>query len=265
VRRLIDRAERVALHLRAANLAKALPVEPFLLAEEQGDLVGFLAWSVRPPSQAGLGAAGLADGLTVDSWLKRLLPPSIDRLREFGVAALSYTGSAAWLADELPHHGFRLIDSIIAYEKTDLAIPHAGNEAVEVRPVKPSDMAALVALDVRDFHPRWQNSIESLQQWNEALPYFVVAVLGDTPVGYCYCSLLEPGHGHLIRMAVHPTWQGHGIGTRLLAEAIRFFGLAGVKRITLNTQARNKQSQWLYRRFGFRLVGQEAVALWRDL
>jgi ribosomal-protein-alanine N-acetyltransferase len=84
-------------------------------------------------------------------------------------------------------------------------------------------------------------------------------------MGYCCCSTSDPGHGQLIRIAVHPLWQGKGLGSRLMAEAIRFFQAAGVRHITLNTQEENERAQQMYRRFGFRLVGQEATALWREL
>jgi ribosomal protein S18 acetylase RimI-like enzyme len=119
-------------------------------------------------------------------------------------------------------------------------------------------------MDALGFHPLWRNSRETFEQWQQTLPYFAVAVVGNCPVGYCYCSV-DSGHGHLVRMAVHPTWQGQGIGIRLLAEALRFFQDAGARRITLNTQEENQRAQWLYRGCGFRLVGREAVALWMDL
>ena len=96
------------------------------------------------------------------------------------------------------------------------------------------------------------------------MPFFVVAVKEEELAGYCYGSL-EEGHGHLIRMAVHPAWQGQGVGSRLVAEAMRFFQQADVQLVTLNTQEENERAQRLYRKFGFQLTEREAVALWLDL
>jgi ribosomal protein S18 acetylase RimI-like enzyme len=186
-------------------------------------------------------------------------------LRAGGSVSLSYVGPATWLAEPLQDRRFRLLDHSVAYETTDLTVQHPGNPAVEVRPAQPADFESLVELDELDFHPVWRNSLETFRKWRQMLPYFVVAGLGENLVGYCTCSLLSPGHGHLARMAVHPHWQGLGIGTRLLAEAGRFFREAGAHRVTLNTQEGNQRAQWLYRQTGFRLVGREAVALWRDL
>lgn len=264
LRQLMARAGRVALRFHGDNLADHLIREPFLLAERAARLRGFLAFFMRRPPQAALVAAGLADDWAISPWLDRLLPRCIAYLRARGAASLSYVGSAAWLVGPLQGRGFRLISHVVAYEKTGWAIPDVGNQAVQVRPAQPTDFSALAALDGLAFHPLWRNLVETLRRWKEALSYFVVAVAGEEPVGYCYCSV-EKEHGHLIRMAVHPAWQGRGIGTRLLAEAVRFFQQAGARLVTLNTQEENERAQRLYRKFGFRLMGREAVALWRGV
>jgi len=265
LRRLMGEAQRVVLQFGDANLGEYLLREPFLLAEHAGQIKGFLAWVVRRPQQGDLAAAALADDVDVSSWLDQLLPPSIAHLRDGGAVALSYTGSADWLVEALQERGCRLISHIVTFEKTGWAIPSTGNQAVTVRPVASADLAALVALDAQSFHPRWRNSLETLTRWRESLPYFVVTTAGDSVVGYCYCSAGKPGRGHLIRVAVHPVWWGQGIGARLMAEAILYFQRAGARHITLNSQEENERAQRLYQRYGFRLVGREATALWREL
>jgi ribosomal-protein-alanine N-acetyltransferase len=265
VRELIGVSKRVMLRADNAHLARSLTQEPFLLAEERGNLRGFLACRAPSPPHARVAAAGLADDCSVASWLDRVLPQCLSRLRDRKLTALSYVGPATWLSSSLLERGFRLLSQIVSYEKCDLSTPHVGNLLVEVRPVQSDDFDALVQMDALSFHALWRNSVETLTRWKETLPYFAVALLGDSPVGYCYCSMDKPGHGHLVRMAVHPMWQGQGIGTRLVAEALREFRRAGVQRVTLNTQEENKRAQWLYRRFGFQFVEREAVALWKDL
>jgi ribosomal protein S18 acetylase RimI-like enzyme len=260
---LIGSSDRVMLRFRAGTLANCLAGEPFLLLEGDGELTAFLGCSTSHLPMARLAAAGLVDDMPVSLWLDLLLQPCMERLRKVGATSLSYIGSAAWLAETLQERGFRLISHIAAYEKSDLSIPHAGSRVVDVRPAEAGDLPELVTMDALGFHPLWRNSIETFQQWRETLPYFAVAAVGKSQVGYCYCSV-DSGHGHLVRMAVHPTWQGQGIGTRLLADAMRFFQEAGARRITLNTQEENERAQWLYRRFGFRSIGREAVALWKD-
>jgi len=264
LRRLIARAERVVLRFHADRLADYLTRQPFLLVEETGQLRGFLACFVSRPPQAALAAAGLADDWAIAPWLDRLLPRCVARLQDYDATALSYIGVATWLLGALQERGFRLISHIVTYEKTGWMTSCEGNQTVDVRPVQPGDFVALVALDKLNFHPLWRNSVVTLKQRQETLPYFVVAAAGENPIGYCYCSVVGK-HGHLIRMAVHPDWQGQGVGTRLLAEAEQFFQGVGVRLVTLNTQEENERAQRLYRKFGFSLMGREATALWMDL
>jgi ribosomal-protein-alanine N-acetyltransferase len=265
IRRLLENARRVMLRFRVADLGSYLRGEPFFLAEDAGRLQGFLAFVMQLPHQGSLFGAGLADGVDAALWLDSLLPPSIAYLQGKGVKALSYTGSAVWLLAALQDRGFHLLSHIASFEKTGWSIPGEGNQRVEVRPVEPRDFDALVAVDAPSFHPRWRNSRASLRQWRASMPYFVVAEMEERVVGYCYCSTGEPGCGHLIRMAVHPDWWSQGIGTRLMAEAIRFFQESGARHITLNAQEENEQAHRLYKHFGFRQVGREATALWREL
>lgn len=264
IRRLIDRSARVALRFRAEDLGANLSGRPFLLAEQAGEVRGFLAFLLARPPRANLTAAGLVDGWAVSDWLALLAPRCVERLRAQGAASLAYIGAASWLIEGLLDRGFQFVSNILAYEKMDLAVPAEGNLSVQVRPVHTSDLAALVALDALDFHPLWRNSEASLARWRASVPFFVVALAQEERAGYCYC-VAEDKHGHLIRMAVHPAWQRRGVGTRLMAEAMRFFQEAGVKLITLNTQEENERAQRLYRKFGFRLMGREATALWREI
>ena len=90
-----------------------------------------------------------------------------------------------------------------------------------------------------------------------ASPFFVVAELEDSIVGYAYASL-NGRHGHLTRLVVDPDVQGARIGARLLAESIDFFNRRRVYGITLNTQEDNARARHLYEKFGFALLGQEA-------
>jgi ribosomal-protein-alanine N-acetyltransferase len=264
VQRLSQRAERVILHFAAQDIGDCLTRRPFLLAEEAGRLRGFLACFLTRPPRAALAAAGLADDWTISAWLDELLPRCVASLQAQGATSLSYIGSAAWLTRPLQDRGFHLVSNIVGYERRGRATPEDENSRVQIHPVRREDFPSLVNLDRLAFHPLWRNSVETLRRWQETVPFFVVAVAEEELAGYCYGSLKE-GHGHLIRMAVHPAWQGQGVGSRLVAEALQFFQQADVQLVTLNTQEENERAQRLYRKFGFQLTGQEAVALWLDL
>jgi ribosomal-protein-alanine N-acetyltransferase len=178
---------------------------------------------------------------------------------------LVYIGNDRWLTDALLQDWhFSIQNSVVTYTKGDFSIPTRGNQQVHVRPAHPGDFPALVALDEAAFDPLWRYVSQTFAHALANLPYFVVAELAGQTVGYLFSSLQED-RGHLIRVAVHPDYQGLGIGTRLLTEAIEFFRTEKVRVVTLNTQKDNAVSQLLYRRFGFQPMGEEALVLKRDL
>lgn len=264
VMRLIREARRVYLRLKLDALRERLGTQPFLLAFARGQLLGFMFCDLRRYPLARLQGAGLTDGWPVSDYLRTLLPPSLESLHAQGATALVYVGSEEWLTMPLQDHGFVVDNVILAYEKTDWAVPSRGNQEVLVRPARARDVPALVALDQAAFDPLWQNTTEVFRDVLTEYPHFVVAELKGVVVGYQFSSLIGE-QGYLARVAVHPDYQGRGIGTRLLGEAIAFLRREGAKVITLNTQQDNRASQRLYRWFGFRLVGEEAVVLRRDL
>jgi ribosomal-protein-alanine N-acetyltransferase len=262
--RLIKEARRLYLRFKLENLKDCLGTGPFLLAYARERLLGFMFWDLRRPPLARLQGAGLADGWLVSDYLQTLLPPSLGSLRAQGATALTYVGSEEWLTVSLQDHDFVVDNAIVAYTKNDWAMPARGDQEVSVRPAQSRDFPALVALDQASFDPLWQNTVEVFRDVLINYPHFVVAELDGVVVGYQFSSLMGD-QGYLARVAVHPHYQGRGIGIRLLAEAIAFFKKKGARVITLNTQRDNQASQRLYRWFGFELMGEEAVVLRRDL
>lgn len=261
---LIEEARRVYIRFKLEDLRACLRAGPFLLAYARGQLLGFVFWDLLRLPLARLRGAGLADGWPVSDYLQTLLPPSLEVLRAQGATALTYVGSEEWLTVPLQDHGFVVDNTIVAYTKSDWTVPSRGNREVSVRPARARDFPTLVAVDQAAFGPLWQNMAEVFRDVLADYPYFVVAELDDVVVGYQFCSLAGD-QGYLARVAVHPHYQGRGIGVRLMAEAIDFFREEGARDITLNTQQDNQASQRLYRWFGFRLVGEEALVLQREL
>ena len=265
VMQLARGATRVHSRLEIGDADDWLDGRPFLLAIAKGRLWGFILCTLYHSQRALLRGVGLVDDWPMRVYLETLLPPTLDRLRSQEVASLVYIGNDRWLTGPLLRDwDFSIQDTVVAYIKEDLSIPTRGNQKVYVRPAHPGDFPALVALDEATFDPLWRNASQTFAHALRNLPYFVVAELAGQTVGYLFSSL-QGDRGHLNRVAVHPDYQGHGIGTRLLIEAIEFFRTEKVKVVTLNTQKDNAVSQSLYRRFGFQPMGEEALVLKRDL
>jgi ribosomal-protein-alanine N-acetyltransferase len=265
VMQLTRRATRVHSRFEIGDRDDWLDGWPFLLATAGGRLLGFVLCILYYSHRALLRGVGLVDDWPMRAYLETLLPPTLNKLRSQEVADLAYIGNDRWLAEPLLRDwDFSVQGSVVTYSKKDLSIPTRGNQEVHVRPAHPDDFPALVALDEAAFDPLWRNASQTFAHALENLPYFVVAELAGQTVGYL-CSSRQGETGHLNRVAVHPSYQGHGIGARLLAEAIEFFRTEKVRVVTLNTQKDNAVSQRLYRRFGFQPMGEEALVLKYDL
>ena len=92
----------------------------------------------------------------------------------------------------------------------------------------------------------------------------MVAELNGQVVGYQF-NTIDADAGYLVRIAVHPSVNGQGIGARLMTEAIKFFANARVSRIMLNTQDNNTHAHRLYEWFGFVRIEQMGFVLRKNL
>src|SRR6266702_3970266 len=151
-----------------------------------------------------------------------------------------------------------------AYDKFDYRIPTQGNQQVVIRPFQARDIPALLTIEEASFEDLWRYDAVSFHDIAATHPYFVVAELEGKVVGYQF-NALDDEYGYLVRIAVHPSARGRGIGARLMAEAIRFFEKARVIRIMLNTQDDNIQAHRLYEWFGFMRIQPVGFVLRKNL
>jgi ribosomal-protein-alanine N-acetyltransferase len=119
-------------------------------------------------------------------------------------------------------------------------------------------------LDQDVFGPIWHKQIADFRGALRRAFLFTVARWDDQIIGYQWSEKVEE-HGHLTRLAVRPDWEGKGVGTRLLTEAMVAMVRAGATWITLNTQEDNLRSRRLYERHGFRPINHRVAVLWKDL
>ncbi len=202
-----------------------------------------------------------------DRLLETLLAHLAPHLMARGVRYLHYSGNDVgndWLRSSLLMQSFIPYRFLYAYDKYDYAIPTAGNQQVIVRPVKAGDIPDLLPIEEACFEELWRYDSLAFSDIVSSHPYFVVAELGGRLVGYQF-NALDGQFGYLIRIAVHPSVGGQGIGARLMAEAIRFFARERVTQIMLNTQADNIYAHRLYEWFGFVRIPQIGFVLRKSL
>ena len=81
----------------------------------------------------------------------------------------------------------------------------------------------------------------------------------DLPVGFAVVTEIGRGHGHLAQVAVAPTFQGQGVGHRLMAHTFTRLGELGIDTLSLMVSRGNERAVSLYRSMGFELTYQFPV------
>ncbi|MBO0694347.1 MAG: GNAT family N-acetyltransferase, partial [Acidimicrobiaceae bacterium] len=118
----------------------------------------------------------------------------------------------------------------------------------------------VLAVDNAAFAPFWRFDAQSLAEAIAATPStrfraaLVTAPKGaradDRVAGYAVCGR-SGSRGFVQRLAVDPTLQRAGIGTRLMLDGLHWLRGHGVRRAVVNTQADNDGALALYRGLGF--------------
>ena len=194
--------------------------------------------------------AALSNWVDLVEWLELSLDPIFETLRSRGVRELVWLDHTGWAARSLGRIGFELLDEIITLTKSDRSVPCMGAADAHIRPARPSDLAALLAIDRTAFSPHWWVSEANLRHWTSSSAYFSVAQQGNELLGYATGETANLT-SHLNRIAVHPDHQHRGVGRLLLRDGLLAFWREGARQITLNTQADNRQALRLYRHFQF--------------
>jgi ribosomal-protein-alanine N-acetyltransferase len=261
----IKSAWRVHLRLYPDELTAQLDRFSGFLAEDAVGLRGFI---IMDPLQAGIGllvATGIRDTWNTTPFLDLLLPRIVQAARDHQLTTLIHIGNTPWLIDELKNRQFAPCDWLLAFERVDDTLPPPPKIAsARLRTAHVSDLPELMELDNLAFEHIWHKSGSNISEALAQAASFTVAVVDNKIVAYQWCEMFDR-HAHLTRLAVHPQYQGRGIGAQLLHQAITESLNMGADIITLNTQENNQRSQRLYQRFGFVSTRQRIPVLCRDL
>lgn len=269
VSRLLRDGSRRYYGLTPADLPALLANANGVLLETPPELQGVAVVGRSFGNTTWLRGVALARATDVTAGIRSLLPPLHSVLRARGMRAVYYAGdetSDSWLLPALKQHRYVHDTEVVVYEKHQMDIPWRGNPAVFIRPVQQADQANINTLDHLCFEVQWIKDYEVLCSAIAHGTLFFVAELESQVVGYAYAT--SHFHGrlfHLVRIAVDPQMQGHGIGVRLLAEIIDAARRQHAHLVTLNTQAYNVRAQRLYTWFGFIPTGERQDVLRYDL
>jgi ribosomal-protein-alanine N-acetyltransferase len=187
--------------------------------------------------------------------LPLLLAASIETAHAQACSGLVFLGDQHWVVSYLEQAGFRRTNQVVTLQQRGSWEVHPGAAGLHVRATTFADIDAIHAIDHAAFPPLWWYSRKVLKRAMDFAYSASVACLQAECVGY-QISTLRQGRGHIVRLAVHPEWQQHGIGEQLVGEALVELEEARARIITVNTQADNGESLRLYHRLGFERAGQ---------
>lgn len=127
---------------------------------------------------------------------------------------------------------------------------------VTIRPAHESDLDDVAAIERAVFADPWsRRSFVDLVDARQVL--FLVASDGRAVVGYAVV-LLSGVESELANLAVSRIVQRHGLGRRILAEAVRQVKARGGEEMYLEVRASNEAAIQLYKSEGFEAVGRRA-------
>ena len=127
---------------------------------------------------------------------------------------------------------------------------------VTIRPAHESDLDDVAAIERTVFADPWsRRSFVDLVDARQVL--FLVASDSNSVVGYAVV-LISGVESELANLAVSRIVQRHGLGRRLLAEAVEQVKARGCGEMYLEVRASNEAALKLYETSGFKAVGRRA-------
>ena len=231
---------------------------PFLILEEDGEIVAALACPVTPPGVAWVRMFAVAADYSLEHAWDELWSQAFQQLKQdrqvMWVAALPLR---PWFQSLLERSFFQETHRVVMLTWSRRSLPPFENQpGLSIRPMNWDDLPGVHKVDNLTFTPIWQNALACLELAYRQAAVATVAELEGQMVGY-QISTATPMGGHLARLAVLPQYQEHGIGTALVVDMLSQFARRGIIKVTVNTQQNNLSSLMLYKKLGFSLTGEE--------
>lgn len=147
-------------------------------------------------------------------------------------------------------------------------------EKVSFRPMTVEDLPEILELEKKSCPAPWSKQTFMDELTRNHLAHYHVVTLDERAIGYCGMWMIID-EAHVTNLAIHPDFQGRGLGKALLmhmmAEAVRL----GAKKMTLEVRASNHIAQSLYKKLGFTASGirrgyytdnhEDAIIMWVNL
>ncbi len=108
-------------------------------------------------------------------------------------------------------------------------------------------------------------NLKSLRNRLRTMRVYVAVARGGDVVGTLAAALTDEAEGHLRGMAVHPSFQNHGVAKQLLVLVLDDLKASGCTQVTLDTTAPLSRAMHFYEANGFRRTGRVSDFFGMDL
>ena len=235
----------------SSSIDAAILINPVSATPQQREMIGdnACAW---------LRWCAIADDVSASGVLPQLFEHGREALKRLDIRRVYCIAEPAhWIMPYLHDVGFTRVDDVITLVNRASSRVVVGTDSAQrchIKPADESDLSAVFSVDTAAFAEEWRYPLFVLEKALLSCSYFAVVEVGAHIVGYLF-AIISDRDAHITRLAVHPDFQGYGLGTQLLQTAIGALRKDyGVNAISVNTQASNNTSQKLYQKNGFRLL-----------
>ena len=246
------------------------PEENCYVAEEDGQIVGFLTVSIELPISRAVAGGGVASSHRSKGIGRELLRIAVAHAQRFDVAVLDIqaAGDGEVAKELLQSEGFELVKTYwgMRWEGTqppEYQIP----PEFSIRSFKlDQDEATLTELQNYAFGEHWgfcPNTVEEIHarvRLDRCDPDGIVLIFnGDSPAGYNWTlwNSNEAGSiGWIAMTGVNPNYRGRRLGEAVVAAGIEYLHLKGADGVELEVDAENAAARGLYLKLGFKKISE---------
>ena len=81
--------------------------------------------------------------------------------------------------------------------------------------------------------------------------------------GFVICCRISPGVGMIPQIAIHPSHQGQGLGSRLIRRSFKELRSSGFQSVSLTVTKKNRRAYDWYQRLGFKIRKEFGAYVWQ--
>jgi ribosomal-protein-alanine N-acetyltransferase len=252
--RLLSSAGWLHQHLDWIEAVHMLAETPFLVAVQQGRIIGCLACPPELPDFAWIRLFAASKDIPAAHLWDALWEQAARLASSIGVSSVSALVSVDWFAPLLESSGFEHSNDVIFLEWQRKSLPKTQLKQGHIRRMQPDDLIEIATIDQQAFGRTWQYSIETMRNAYRKSALASLIEIEGRIVAYQISTTSYYG-AHLARLATAPEWQGRGLGKTLVVDTLQKLAIAGNQSMSVNTQLDNERSLRIYRQLGFEQTG----------